>query len=316
MLLTIFLFFLGFYILVKGASFLVDGSVSIAKKFNIPNIVIGLVIVGIGTSLPELAVAFIGNLVGESDIGLGTIIGSNTFNMLFILGFLAIFFPFTMKPEWVSRDMLWNIAAIFVALVFALTSMNGEGWGFSRIEGAVMILFFIFWIYKVMKNHDSDDTENHESRILALPFALLFIIGGIVGVFLGGKWVVDGAVAIAKDFGVSEALIGLLIVGPGTSLPELAASFVAAYKRQPGIAVGNVIGSNIFDFLMILGVSAMAKPIVFPGAMFTDLIVTLFAALALFASMFIGSRYVLNRSQGFFMVLAFCAYMVFLFLRG
>jgi len=232
------------------------------------------------------------------------------------LGFSAIFFPLAMKREWVSRDLLWNIMAIIVALVFILTSTEGE-WGFSRAEGVAMVLIFIFWIYNVLKNHGTnDDGENHGSRLMALPFAILFIIGGIVGVFLGGKWVIDGAVFIAREFGVTEALIGLLIIGPGTSLPELAASFTAAYKRQPGIAVGNVIGSNIFDFLMILGVSAVAKPVVFPGGMFLDIFVTLFAAIALFAFMFMGRRYVLSRLQGFFMVLAFVAYIVFLFFRG
>lgn len=314
MFVSIALFFVGFYILTKGASFLIDGSIFVVKKLNIPNIVIGLVIIGIGTSLPEFAIFFTSNLVGESDIGLGTITGSNTFNMLFILGLTAIFFPLTMKISWITRDLLWNIIAIVVVIIFALTSFNG--WVISRIEGLFLLLLFALWFRKILKDDDADIDSGENSRIVALPVAVLFIIGGLVGVFVGGKWVVDGAVVIARELGVTEALIGLLIVGPGTSLPELVATLTAAYRRQPGIAVGGIIGSNIFDFLAILGISALAKPIVFPGEMFLDISVTLISSIALFMWMFVGKKFTLSRWQGFFMVLGYFVYVVYLISRG
>ena len=293
---------------------MIDGSMFVVKKLNIPNIVIGLVIIGIGTSLPEFAIFFMSNLVGESDIGLGTIVGSNTFNMLFILGLTAMFFPLTMKISWITRDLLWNIVAIVVVIIFALTSFNG--WVISRIEGLFLLLLFALWFHKILKDDDADIENDEDSRIVALPIAVLFTIGGLIGVFVGGKWVVDGAVAIAREMGVTEALIGLLIVGPGTSLPELVTAFTAAYKRQPGIAVGGIIGSNIFDFLAILGIGALVKPVVFPGEMFLDISVTLISSVALFMWMFVGEKFTLSRWQGFFMVLGYFAYFVYLICRG
>ncbi|MEK7560173.1 MAG: calcium/sodium antiporter [Patescibacteria group bacterium] len=304
---TIFLFFLGFYILVKGAGFLVDGAVSFAKRLNISHIVIGLIIVGIGTSIPEFAISFIANLSSEQEIGLGTVIGSNTFNILFILGLCAILFPLTLKEIWVRRDLLWNMVSVAIAGALAL---DGK---ISGLDGLIMLIIFIFWILHVTKEGKNDHDGSEESfHVVAIPIAILMMLAGFLGTILGGKWVVDGAVEFAKSFGLNETIIGLTIVGIGTSLPELAVSLVAAYKKQPGIAVGNVIGSNIFDFLMILGTSALFKPIIFPKNLFFDTAITLFSAILLYIFMFTGERHTLKRFEGFLFLVLYIAYLLYI----
>lgn len=312
MFLTLLLFFLGFYILIKGADFLVDGASSLARRFNISNLVIGLVIAGIGTSIPEFAISFLANLFGEGGIGLGTIIGSNTFNLLFILGFSALVFPLTFKSVWVERDFIWNIIAVFVAAAFALPFGDGT---ISRLEGLFMLVLFLLWLYIVIKRSDEVVEGEDPVRILTFPITAVLIFAGLVGVILGGKWVVDGAVVIARELGMAEGLLGLTAVGIGTSLPELAVTFVAALKGQPGIAVGNIIGSNIFDFLLILGLGALARPIVFPPELFLDMVITMLSAALLYGFMYVGDYYILKRWQGFFMVVLYFLYLGYIISR-
>lgn len=311
---SIFLFFVGFYILLKGANILVDGAASLASRFAIPRFVTGLVIVGIGTSIPEFAIMFVSNLTGEGALGLGTIIGSNTFNILFIVGVTALFFPLRMAPAWVDRDFLWNIWAVLITLSFAIPIGDGI---ISRPEGLIMLLLFFFWIYVVIKKTNHQDPGAEKSlRVLAFPLAFGLIVAGLLGVVLGGKWVVDGAVIIAQGFGLSEALIGLTIISIGTSLPELVVTFVAAFRGQPGIAFGNIIGSNIFDFLMILGFAAVVNPIPVSSQFFFDALVTLLASALLFGFMFIGEFYILKRWQGLFLIFLYIVYVVYLMGRG
>lgn len=311
---SILLFFVGFYILIKGANFLVDGATALARRFNISRFVIGLVIAGIGTSIPEFAVFFIANLTGEASVGLGTLIGANTFDILFILGVTALFFTLPLKAEWVHRDLFWNMLAVLVALSFALPFGNGE---ISRLEGLAMLILFSLWLYLVVKKTNHQELESGEPlRNLAFPLALGLSLAGLVGVIFGGKWVVDGAVVIAQNLGLSEALIGLVIVGVGTALPELAVTFTAARRGQIGIAVGNIIGSNVFDFLAVLGFAALVKPVVFPSHLFFDILVTLFSAALLYGLMFVGEPYKLKRWQGLFLALLYIAYLFFVFWRG
>ena len=302
-------FFIGFYILIKGAGFLVDGATSFAKKFNISNIVVGLIVVGIGTSIPEFAISFIANLLEQKEIGLGTVIGSNIFNILFILGFCAILFPLTLKEIWVKRDLVWNIGAVLLSIVLVV---DGK---ISRLDGLLMFAAFMFWLKSVIKENEEIQSNQQDEKIsfhlLAWPMAIFMMLAGFLGVILGGKWVVDGATALARNFGMSEALIGLTIIGIGTSLPELAVAATAAYKKEPGIAVGSIIGSNIFDFLMILGTSALVKPIIFPKNMFFDIAVTLFATILLYIFMFTGQRHTLKRFEGFVFIAIYIAYITF-----
>ncbi len=307
---TIFLFFIGFYILIKGANILVDGASSIARFFNIPSFVIGLVIVGIGTSIPEFAITLVGHITGAGDIGLGTVFGSNTFNIFFILGITAIAITLPFKQEWVKRDLKWNIAAIAATAFFAFFLGRGE---ISRLEGVIMLALFLYWLFTVIKktNHTAEDEK--PVRIVAFPLAFGLILVGIAGTILGGKWVVDGAAAMAQAFGVGEPLIGLTIIGIGTSLPELAVTFTAAYRGRPGIAIGNIIGSNIFDFLMILGAASIIRPIFISSGFTIDVAVTLLASILLYGFMFIGKRNVLKRWQGFVFVFLYIIYILYLY---
>lgn len=311
---TILLFFIGFWILLKGAGVLVDGAVSFAGRLRVPSFLIGLVIVGIGTSIPEFAVAFLGNLFGENDISLGTIIGSNTFNILFVLGVSAVVAPLAFEQSWVARDLVWNALAVGAATAVALGNRGGFS-GVTRGEGVVLLLLFVAWMAAAVRTADGADRDPRPSRLLTVPIASLLVLAGLAGVVLGGKWVVDGAVAIAASLGLSGAFIGLTLVGIGTSLPELAVSVAAAWRRQTGIAVGNIIGSNIFDFLMIVGASAVARPIPYPPALAPDIAVTLAATLLLFAAMFIGKRYILEGWQGLLFVVLYVLYFVYLVVR-
>ncbi len=317
MALTLLLFFVGFYILIKGADILVDGASSLAKRFNISGLVIGLVIVGIGTSIPEFSIMILSNFFEQENIGLGTIIGSNTFNILFILGLSAIFFPLHLKKSWINRDLLWNILAVAIVIFFGFKFFNTELTlhTISRFDGLIMIALFAVWLYWVLKKSNEIPEEEKTFRLLTLPLTALMIFAGIAGTLLGGKWVVDGAAVIARLMGISEAFIGLVIVSIGTSFPELTATFVAARKQQSGIAVGNIIGSNIFDFLMILGVGALFKPVDFSNVLLPDIIMTAFAATLFFVSMFVGERYVLKRWKGLIFVLIYAAYIVYLIQR-
>jgi len=311
--LEIVLFFIGFYILIKGANFLVDGSSSLARKLNISSIVIGLVITGIGTSIPEFAITFISNLTNKSDISLGTIIGSNTFNILFILGISALLFPLPIKKIWVKRDIVWNMIAVFIVAFLVIIN----NYQISRIESLLMLTIFSIWLYFVIKKESHETEAQQEWKMIALPIALFMILGGLIGVIVGGNWVVDGAVAIAQKLNISNSLISLTIVSIGTSLPELAVSLVAAYKKRPGLALGNIIGSNIFDFLMILGFASFIKPISFSNHLFIDILITLLSCVLLFVSMFIGKeKYTLKRWQGFIFVLFYILYLIFIINRG
>ena len=316
---NILLFGIGLALLIKGADWLVDGASYIARKLNIPHFIIGLVIVGIGTSIPEFSVSVLANLLGREGIALGTVIGSNTFNILFILGISAFLFPISLEKHWVNRDLWWNLLAILIAALLIFLPIGGKdglAGELTRAEGFLMLLIFAAWLYfAVLKtNHVAEHERKH--RHIAFPMAFVLITAGFIGVILGGKWVVDGSVEIARAFGWSTKLIGLTIVGVGTSLPELAATLTAAYKREPGIAVGGIIGSNIFDFLMILGVAAFLNPISFPNEFLPDMAVTLLASFLLIGSMFVGKKYHLKHWQGLTFVAVYIIYLVYLFGRG
>ncbi len=314
MALSLILFAIGFWILIKGATILVDGAASLARRLGVSGFVIGLVIVGIGTSIPEFSVAFLGNLIGAADVSVGTIIGSNTFNILVILGLAAIIRPLEFQPIWVGRDLVWNAAAVALA---GLAVLGGSGSAeISRGEGAMLILAFLLWIVLALRQPPDGAERPRSSHYVALPFAVFMIAAGLAGVVLGGKWVVDGAAAIASALGMSASFVGLTIVGVGTSLPELAVSLTAAWRHQPGIAVGNVIGSNIFDFLLIIGASAVTRTVEFPAALAPDIALTFGASLLLLGALSIGGRYTLKGWQGLGFVLLYLLYLAYLVIRG
>jgi len=313
---SLILFFTGFYILIKGAKILVDGAISIARIFNISNWFTGVVIVGIGTSIPEFSIN-IASVFNNSPVGISAIIGSNTFNILFILGVSALFCPISMKKEWVIKDFLFNIIAVVVSAVVIIFPLFGKSGflGVERIEALFLLTLFIGWsLY--MFNRKIDDEKNVDYKIFSAFSSFVMIIVGFIGVFVGGHWVVDGAETIAVFFNASPALIGLTIVAAGTSLPELTVSMVALFKRRTEIAVGNIIGSNIFDFLGILGITALFRPIVVPSSAQFDIFATLGSVFLLFALTFIGRKYILSRTEGLIFIIGYILYLFFIIWRG
>jgi len=313
---SLILFFTGFYILIKGAKILVDGAISIARIFNISNWFTGVVIVGIGTSIPEFSIN-IASVFNNSPVGISAIIGSNTFNILFILGVSALFCPISMKKEWVIKDFLFNIIAVVVSAVVIIFPLFGKSGflGVERIEALFLLTLFIGWsLY--MFNRKIDNEKNVDYKIFSAFSSFVMIIVGFIGVFVGGHWVVDGAETIAVFFNASPALIGLTIVAAGTSLPELTVSMVALFKRRTEIAVGNIIGSNIFDFLGILGITALFRPIVVPSSAQFDIFATLGSVFLLFALTFIGRKYILSRIEGLIFIIGYILYLFFIIWRG
>ncbi|HOX97070.1 MAG TPA: calcium/sodium antiporter, partial [bacterium] len=260
------LFALGFPALLKGADLLVDGSVSIAKKFNISNIVIGLTIVAFGTSMPELVVNIMAGLNGNNEIAIGNVLGSNIANIFLILGVAALIYPLSTKQNTVWKEIPFSLLAILVlgTLVNDQFIDGGPISILSRIDGFILLAFFIIFFYYIIGISKGDKSAAEaDLKEMATWKSFLYIALGLVGLMFGGKWVVDGAVAIATALNISQSLIGLTIVAVGTSLPELATSAVAAYKKQTDIAIGNVVGSNIFNIFWILGLGSIINPIIF-----------------------------------------------------
>lgn len=309
--LTYFLFIVGFFILIKGADLLVDGSSSIAKRLKIPSIVIGLTIVAFGTSAPEFVVSLLASIEGHADLAIGNILGSNISNILLILGVAAIIYPISAKRNTALKEIPLNLLAIIV-LGLMVNDKTGF-YGLSRMDGLVLLTFFVAFLYysfSVSKNNR--DVPMEDIKKISTKKSILFIILGLLGLTLGGKWIVDGAIKIAEIFNLSESLIGLTIVAIGTSLPELATSAIAAAKKQTDIAIGNVIGSNIFNIFWILGFSAVIAPIPFNRSSNLDIAVVIIASLILFSVMFIGKKRTIERWQGATMVFLYIAYITFL----
>jgi cation:H+ antiporter len=303
--LTLLLFVVGFVLLVKGADLLVDGSSSIAKRLGISDLVIGLTIVAFGTSTPELLV----NL---------NIVGSNIANILLILGVSALIYPLEIKKSTNWKEIPMNLLAVAVLFFLANDILIDKAPAsfLSRIDGLVLLGFFlIFLVYTVglaKAEHESEDEVKKKST----PVALLMVVGGLIGLAIGGKWVVDGAIAMAKFWGVSESLIGLTVVAIGTSLPELATSAVAAFKRKTDIAIGNVVGSNLFNIFWILGASSIVRPLPINASTNIDLAVCFGATLLLFIFCFTPKRGHLARHEGAIFLVCYIAYVAYLIMKG
>lgn len=319
---TYILFGTGIILLIKGADYLVDGSSSLAKKFKVPTIVIGLTIVAFGTSMPELVVNIASAIRNSGDIAFGNIVGSNIVNILLILGISGIIGSLKVQSSTVWKEIPFSLLAVIVLVVFAnahvLDKLNFNS--ILKFEGIVLVLFFIIFLYYVFglarKNKLKLDDKKIEIKKYSGRIIFLMIIGGLIALYFGGKWTVDGAILIARAFGLSEYFIGLTIVAVGTSLPELVTSIVAAIKKQNDLAVGNIVGSNIFNIFWILGLTAIINPIVIPVSANIDLLVLLVATVLLFVFMFLGKRHELDRWQGIMFVIMYVVYVVYLTGRG
>lgn len=318
------LFLIGLLLLIKGADWLVDGASAIAKKKNISELVIGLTIVSFGTSMPELVVNLLASFNGNSEIAIGNVFGSNIANILLILGVSAIITPLPIQRSIYFTEIPMSMLAIFMVGFLANASLfvDVKALELSRFDGALMLLFFMMfmgYIYvfsKTSKNKEDLNTIKESEKDLSHNKAYLYIGGGVLALFLGGKWVVDGAVEIARLFGLTETFIGLTVVAIGTSLPELVTSAIAAKKGKADLAVGNVIGSNIFNILWILGLSALIHPLPFDVASNTDILMMITASMMLVFAIIIGKRPRIDRWEGWVFVATYIVYLTYLVMRG
>lgn len=318
MILNIALLVLGFALLIKGADILVDGSASLAKRFGLSSLLIGLTVIAFGTSAPELIVNIFASISGSSDIGMGNIVGSNIANILLILGVAALISDLSVQDSIVKRQIPFSIlSAVALFLLINSVMINGMGInGLNRSGGLILILFFVIFLYYTFNLARASRAEGENIEQMKTKKSIAFIIGGIIALFIGGKLIVDSASSLALAAGLSEAFVGLTIVALGTSLPELAASVMAARKNQMDMAVGNVIGSNIFNILWVLGLSAIIRPIDFNPAMNIDILFLVFTSLLLFVLIYRGKKYFFTKNDGIVLVMLYFAYIVFITLRG
>lgn len=304
----------GFAFLMKGADWLVDGSSALAKSLRVSDLVIGLTVVAFGTSSPELFVNVLASYEGRPEIAIGNILGSNIFNVLAILGLSAVIYPITVQSNTVWKEIPFSLLAAIVVGIIAsdVQIAGGTSSAINRIDGLVLLLFFAIFMYYVLDMaRASPQPAGDEIQRLPAWKSILLTIAGLALLVVGGRWIVDSAVQIAQDFNVSEKLIGVTIVAIGTSLPELATSLIAARKRNSDIAVGNVVGSNIFNIFLILGTSSVIHPLPVQATSRVDLLVTILASVLLFLAMFIGRRHTLHRAEGVGFLLVYALYMVY-----
>ena len=297
--------------IVFGADYLVAGAVSIAKRFRVSDFVIGAAIVGVGTSMPEFVVSFLGALSGNSDVAIGNVVGSNIFNILGILGVTALFFPIAINKKNVKFEIPLCIGVSILLTILAFDFFNDTPATISRIDGVLLLaVFTIFMWYSFSrgrKNNTSTSIENDNAAPLWI--AIIKVVGGLALLITSCDIFVDNAVFIAKSFGVSDAFISLTLIACGTSLPEFAASVVAAVKKNTDMALGNIIGSNIFNITLILGISSQAMPLTTSGIKHIDYIVMIAASVL---PLIMGLRGKIDRMSGLFMVLCFIIYNLYL----
>ena len=318
---VVLLLILGFVLLVKGADFLVDGASSLAKKLKISELAIGLTVVAFGTSTPELVVNIMASARAEpvyDEVVFGNIIGSNNFNLLLILGVTGLIYPITVQVKTVWKEIPYSILAGLILLLLVNDSLlwNKSDNLLAPAEGIILLLFFaLFMIYILLNLRAETEQGLADTKVFGMSRTLIYIIAGLAGLIFGGRLVVKNAVEIAGRLGVSEKFIGLTIVSIGTSLPELATSVVAIIKRKSDLAIGNVIGSNIFNIFFIMGISGIISPLVYDTAFNTDLLVYIFCTTFLFIAMFTGGKRKLDRWEAGILLLFFAAYMTFLVWR-
>ena len=318
--LTYVLFALGFVLLIKGANWLVGGATAIAKKYRISDMVIGLTIVSMGTSMPELVVNILASLNGSAELAVGNVFGSNVANILLILGVAALIYPLPLQRSTVMSEIPFSLMAALLVGFLANAALfdKYQGLIISRADGGVLLFFFalfMLYIFKVAREdseHEVKETYQEQPMLRAVGLVLL----GVFSLFLGGKWTVDGATAIATQLGMSESFIGLTVVAIGTSLPELVTSAVAASRRNTDIAVGNAVGSNIFNILWILGLSAVIHPLPFNVLSNFDILMIIFASTLLILSVSLERQRQVGRISGVVFLLCYVAYVVFLLQRG
>ena len=310
---------LGFVFLIKGADFFVDGSSAIAQRLRIPPLVIGMTIVAMGTSLPELSVSVAASVSGNNSLSVSNVVGSNMFNLLVILGVSAL-----ISNVAVSQDVLRRDYPFFVLCMVLLLALGAIGMEISRIDGLIFLAVFAVFLYGMVRaslkarqgetSSGQDEAGSDGAKEpMGIPLSVVCIVGGAVAIKLGGDWVVDSAVVIARTFGASETLIGLTIVALGTSLPEFVTSLIAAGKGELDMAIGNVVGSNIFNVLLILGVAGSISSIAVQRENVIDIVILL--TFCLLVWLFCVTKKTINRAEGLVMLALYVGYMCYIFVR-
>ena len=301
-------------VIVFSADWLVAGAVTIAKRFKISDFVIGAVIVGVGTSFPELVVSSIGAIEGNSDIAIGNVVGSNIFNVLGILGLTAMIMPVAVSRENRCFDLPFCIGVSVLTLFLALNFFTGGTTGIGRIDGLILLVLFAYFMYNSLKgNKKQESATNEVVTNKQFAFGIGKVVVGLAALIIASRFFLDNAIIIAKAWGVNEAFIAITLVACGTSLPELAASLVAAAKKNTQLALGNVIGSNIFNLSLILGMASQITPLTSSGITAVDYSVMIFAAVAPFV---LGIKGKLNRVSGALLFLCFVGYNAYLILTN
>lgn len=311
---------IGFILLIKGADIFVDGAAKIAKKFGIPSIIVGLTIVSLGTSAPELSVSLIASFEGNNGITIGNVLGSNIFNTLMVLGVTAIIMPIVIKKNSVIKDYIINIVVSIVLLVLAFgrVLLNKEA-ALTRISGIILlILCIIYTLYLIKSAKSRKEEDSEEEEDIKILSCIIKIILGIIGIIAGGNLVVSSASDIAYSFGLSDKLVGLTIVAVGTSLPELVTTMIASIKGENDIAIGNVLGSNIFNILLILGVSSSINAIPISSSLLIDILFLIVISIILGIFMFKGKKdkLKLDKLEGLILVLLYIVYMIYIISRN
>lgn len=313
------LLLIGFVLLVKGADFAVSGGSGIAEHFRISPVIIGLTVIAFGTSLPEAAVSVTGSMTGQSGIAVGNVLGSNLFNLLVVGGVSAMLQPMKVDRTLLKRDFPVSLLAVLFIAVFSARAffIGEESFTINRIGGVALLVVFIAFMGLLLVEAKKDRAavakeETAEERSLLRN--LIYTIGGLAGIVIGSDLVVDSATAIAYSFGLSETFVGLTIVSVGTSLPELVTSMVAAKKGSNEIAMGNIVGSNIFNLLLVLGLAATIAPVTVPAYLFIDCL--LLTGVTLLAMVFCRSGRRLDRKEGTLFLLVYILYFIYIFIRG
>ena len=306
----------GLALILLGANGLTDGAAAVAKKFRISDLVIGLTIVAFGTSAPELVISAMAALGGSADMAIGNVMGSNIFNVLMIIGVTALVMPIKVEGGILSKEIPLVILASFVLAFLGNDVLLDSGSAniISRIDGLILLCFFLIFMrytFSIARN-GGDETEGEKIKEMPMWKSVLFIAGGLAGLIYGGQLFVDGASGIASSLGVSESIIGLTIVAGGTSLPELATSVTAALKKNPGIAIGNVIGSNLFNIFFVLGCSATISPLPMGGISNIDMLVLIASAILFWLVGWFFKKRTITRVEGALLAICYIAYTAFL----
>lgn len=315
MVLQIFILLAGLLLILFGANWLVDGSSSIAKRFGISEFVIGLTIVGIGTSTPEMVVSFLSSFQGKADMAIGNIVGSNIFNTMMILGVTALISPLAITKSNLKKDIPLNIVVTALLIVLGMNfTLFGKGQDqLSRIDGAILLAVFAWYIWTSFRSDAGDSGEDGESiKDYKTGISVLLIVAGLAGLIIGGRLFVNSATELAKMFGVSDKFIAITVMAAGTSMPELATCVVAALKGRGQLALGNVLGSNISNILLILGGAALINPLSFTGMTPIDLGAVLISALFILTSAYLFKKRQLDRFEGVILLLMEVGYMWYL----